>query len=164
MGFAYSGAATLAFKFFIFMKKILTFISIVMLSVISCKAGDKKEIITVEQLPKVSQQFITLHFSKVPVLSVIKETEGFKVEYEVRLQSGTQIDFDSKGEWKKVDAKTGELVPDSIIPEQIKTKVNASYPGVGIEEIEKEHGRYDVKLNNGIELHFDKNFEMRIDD
>ena len=135
-----------------------------MLSIISCKAGDRKELITVEQLPKASQQFLSLHFSKITVLSVIKEIEAFKVEYEVHLQNGTKIDFDSKGEWKKVDALAGTLVPDGIVPEPIKTKVNTSFPGAGIEEIEREHGRYEVKLNNGIELHFDKNFNMRLDD
>ena len=51
-------------------------------------------------------------------------------------------------------------VPTALIPEQIKASVKKTFPGATIIKLDRDRRGYDVKLNNGMELEFNKKFEI----
>lgn len=117
----------------------------------SCFAKDK--MITPEQLPAAARTFITTNFPDNPVLFAQKDSEFMKTRYEVRLKDGTEIDFDKKGEWDKVDCKL-KAVPAALVPQPIATYVETNFPGVQIVKIDKERHGYDIELSNDLDLKF----------
>ena len=73
----------------------------------------------------------------------------------------TKIEFRLNHEWKKVDcehATTYTSVPATLVPEQITAYVNANFQGAVIKKLEKRFMGWEVELNNGIEIEFDKSF------
>lgn len=108
--------------------------------------------ITVNDLPKNAQQFISAYFPGIETLSV-KFEDG---EYEVVLSNGTEVEFSRKGEWKDVDCHTLP-VPAGIIPTAIASYVLEKFPNNFIVKIAKERNQYEVELNNDMDLVFDQN-------
>ena len=108
--------------------------------------------ITVNDLPKNAQQFISAYFPGIETLSV-KFEDG---EYEVVLSNGTEVEFSRKGEWKDVDCHTLS-VPAGIIPTAIASYVLEKFPNNFIVKIAKERNQYEVELNNDMDLVFDQN-------
>lgn len=139
------------------MKKIfLLLISLVALSAfVSC--DDKPT--TADKLPSKAKAFLDTYFPGIDILSVVRDEDG---DYDVNLVDGTEVDFRSNGNWKKVDCH-GRLMPSGFYPANIDTYVTANYPGQYIEEIELENQRYKVGLSDEfgweteIDLIFDKN-------
>ena len=80
-------------------------------------------------------------------------------DYTVVYQSGEKIEFDKKGEWKELNCKTS-AVPTALIPEPIKASVKQTFPGAIIIKLDRDRRGYDVKLNNGMELEFNKKFQI----
>ena len=121
-------------------------------------ANDKP--ISYDQLPKKAQQFLTQHFSGAEFLSAVLD-DGV---YEVNLTNGVEVDFNSQGNWKKVDCHN-TAVPAAIIPAAITKYVKAKFPKNIIVKIEKKLNGFDVELDNDLDLKFDKNGNfLRIDD
>lgn len=113
--------------------------------------------INVANLPKPAQTFITKYFEKAKVQRVEKDFDDGQVTYEVKLSGNTEIDFDYEGNWKEVSGK----VPAGIIPAQIAASVKADFKNKRIVKIERDHhGGYEVELNNGWDIHYDKCFNV----
>lgn len=49
-----------------------------------------------------------------------------------------------------------DMIPVSMLPQTVKTFVTDHFPGINIAYAEKEHGKYEVHLNDGTELEFDR--------
>lgn len=145
------------------MKKRLIFILLFVFSFAVCSADGKKEVVNVKDIPSEAQKILNTHFANYRVSSVIKESEFTEIEFEVRFENGVEIDFDSSGIWKKIDCRMLS-VPEKLIPAEILHKVQQSFPKTKIVEIEKDRRGFDVELDNGIDLKFDKIFNMKIDD
>jgi len=107
--------------------------------------------IPVEQLPQAAKTFVKKYFPQNTIIYAEREL----LSYEARLDDGTEIDFDRKGNWDKVDCQFNP-VPDAIIPDPIKNYVQRQFPNVDIVKIDKERHGYDVELANDIELKFNK--------
>ena len=85
-------------------------------------------------------------------------------DYTVMFQSGEKVEFDKKGNWREFSCKSSS-VPAALIPEQIKAQVKKTFPGATIIKLDRDRRGYDVKLNNGMDLEFNKKFEIvEIDD
>ena len=129
-------------------------------SFVSCK----DVIITADKLPAAAQTFIKEYFPGSDISYAKKDKELTKTTYEVVLQDGTEIDFDSKGQWDKIDCKRA-TVPAKLIPDAIATYVQTNFPGQAIVKIDKELFGYEIELLNDLELKFDKNGRLvNIDD
>ena len=127
-------------------------------------ASCKDTIISPDQLPAAAQAFIKEHFPESTISFAKKDAELSGTTYEVTLQDGTEIDFNSKGEWDKVDCKRA-AVPAALIPAFIAEYVQTSFPGQIIVKIDKERYGYEIELGNDLELKFDKNGNLlNIDD
>ncbi|MGL5636403.1 MAG: PepSY-like domain-containing protein [Bacteroidales bacterium] len=127
------------------------------------QASDGK-LIEKSQLPVKSQQFLNEYFNR-SVVSYVKEDEDFfNKEYDVVFTDGTKIEFAKNGEWKSISCKQTE-VPLRLVPAKIINHLKTNHPGYRIMELEKDRRGYELKLTNGLELNFDKNFVLtEIDD
>ena len=68
-------------------------------------------------------------------------------------------EFNKKGKWTELDCKTS-AVPTSLIPEQIRATVQQTFPGATIIKIDRVRKGYEVKLNNRMEMKFNKRFNI----
>lgn len=127
----------------------------------NCRAmADNDKIITQEQLPEGAKTFLKSHFANLAVSFVKQDTELLSKSYEVLLENGTRLEFDSKGQWQEVDGR-GRAIPTAFIPTAILAEVAQRYPQQAIVKIEKtDRGRYEVELISGVELLFGKDFKF----
>jgi hypothetical protein len=117
--------------------------------------ADNDRVITFDQLPQEAQTLLMTHFAdKVPLVIT---ADGH--DYNVMYQSGEKVEFDKKGRWKELDCKVS-AVPTALIPEQIKNNVKTTFPGATIIKLDRDRRGYDVKLNNGLDLEYNKKFEV----
>ena len=129
-----------------------------MASTLTAFAGNDR-IITVAELPAVSQQFIKTHFAGVEV-SYVK----FDKDYKVVFVNGSKVEFAKNGQWTDVDCKYGE-VPAAIVPQQIRDRVAKDFAGRKIVSIDRDKRGYEVALDNGLDLKFDMKFRLiEVDD
>lgn len=140
-------------------KRMLMMLTFVLTMCIPVMA-DNDRVITFDQLPAQAQTLLKKHFAdKVPLIVTV-DWDDYKVMY----QSGEKVEFDKKGNWKEFECKTS-AVPSALIPEQIKAKVKTTFPGATILKLDRDRRGYSVKLNNGMEIEFDKKFQVaEIDD
>lgn len=135
-------------------KILLTLIAVVGMSAMAM-AGDTYTR-DASVLPKAAQDAIERNFkAKVNIVKVEKEL-GRVTEYEVVLTDGSEISFDSKGNWDNVEVGASSTVPSAFIPAEISTYVKKNHKGERIVGIDKERGGYEVELSNGIEIKFNK--------
>lgn len=141
----------------------MTMLALLMLTITGASA--QKKVITFEKLPVKTQTFIKKHFSEKDVAAVMMDTEYLlKKEYKVVLKNGSKIEFDSDGEWEKVEMKA-TAVPQGLIPQKISTYIQKSFPNTFVKEIKRERSGYEVEISNGLELEFSKKGEfIRVDD
>ena len=141
------------------MKKIL---SLLVLAIVAVQFSWAADVITkdMNQLPLPARNFINRHFTKPEVSHIKIDKEMLEAtKYEVLLTDGTEIEFDSKGNWEEVDCKhTSVLV--AIIPAAIQKYVTTNYPDAKVLKIERDKKDYEVKLSNRTELKFDLKFNL----
>ncbi|MBP5629825.1 MAG: PepSY-like domain-containing protein [Bacteroidaceae bacterium] len=117
--------------------------------------ADDDRVITFEQLPAQAQTMLKKYFAdKVPLVVTVDMDD-----YTVLYQSGEKVEFDKKGNWREINCKTSS-VPSALIPEQIKAVVKQTYPGATIIKIDRDRRGYDIKLNNGLDIEFNRNFQV----
>lgn len=143
-------------------KTVLALVCLLACNLTACSQAD--EIITVDRLPKVAQEFITTHFADSEVSYCKKDYEGASYTYEVKFTNGYDLEFAKNGEWLDVDCNH-QAVPEAIVPAAILSYVQAHFANCFIVEIQREARTYEVELNNDVQLVFDKNGNFkRIDD
>jgi len=135
---------------------LLAFVMTMSLPVMS----DNDRVITFDQLPAPAQTMLKQHFGDKVPLVITADRSDFNVMY----QSGEKVEFDKKGNWREIECKRSS-VPEALVPEQIKAAVKKSFPGTTIQKIDRDRRGYDVELDNGLDLEFNKKFQMvEIDD
>lgn len=122
------------------------------------KADDDRAI-TVNQLPQKAQEFIKQYFPKNEISLAKMEKDFWEKKYEVVFVNGEKVEFLKDGSWEKVDCKYS-AVPAEIVPQAIKDYVSKHYPEAIILKIERDSKTYEVKLNNKLELEFNKAFQL----
>ena len=108
-------------------------------------------------LPQNILDYITENY---PGLTIVEAEIEDDQNYEIELSDGTELIFNSQGEFLGVDNDENEFGDEDIdpsdLPQNILDFISANYPGVGIEEAELENnGNYEVELENDVELIFD---------
>lgn len=142
------------------MKKIL---SLLVLAIVAVQFAFAADVITkdINQLPLSARNFINSHFAKPQVSHIKIDSEMMSKKYEVLLADGTEIDFDSKGNWTEVDAKKGK-VPASIVPAFVNDYLKANnFTNEFITKIEQNRKGFEVELNTDLSFKFDKNGKFR---
>ncbi|MBQ2514163.1 MAG: PepSY-like domain-containing protein [Bacteroidales bacterium] len=108
--------------------------------------------ISPDKLPAQAKQFVAANFNGVNVLSVQRDGLG----YDVILHDGTSLEFSHNGQWTKVDCGLNPL-PVGVLPANIAQYVSANFPANYATKIKYDDRRYEVDMNNNLELRFDKN-------
>ena len=136
------------------MKKILILSLVILTSAVCALARDtiSRDAST---LPKSAQSAISKNFkAKVSLIKIDKDF-GRVSEYDVTLSDGTEISFDSKGNWKEVEVATDTSVPSAFLPKNVVNSVKKNHVGTRIVGIEKERNGFEVTLSNDIDMKFD---------
>ena len=87
-------------------------------------------------------------------------------QFEVHLDNGKELVFDSQGNFLGVDDDGDDNFGDedysvSSLPQNILSFIENNYPGVSIEKAEKEsNGNFEIELNNDLKLIFDAEGEF----
>ena len=129
--------------------------AMVMMMSLTMSADDDDRVITYEQLPETAQSLLKQHFAKKVPLVVTADWDDFTVVYE----SGEKVEFNKNGEWKSIECRTSK-VPAAVVPEQIIDYVTKNYPGKSVVKIERHRSVYEVKISNGMEIEFNRNFQV----
>ncbi len=144
------------------MKRILRILMIAICCMVSCNmaanAGNDKPI-AVNALPIKAQTLLSNHFNNQKVMLATIESGVVNRSYDVVLQNGTKLEFDKKGNLTEIDCKQG-TVPDQLIPQAIKNYLMANYAGQSVKKIEMNKNEYEVELANGLDLTFNKHFQL----
>lgn len=129
------------------------FIGIVLTNT-SCNSGKKTMFMN---------NFVQTYFPNMEIIASIKDGFG----YDVTLSDYTQISFEGnlfgKLDWDEVDcrhANTNTTVPAALVPAEITNLVNKLHGNQSIAKIAKDDRGWDIALTNGIELEFDKRFNV----
>lgn len=140
------------------MKKMVLFFACVFTLVANVSA-DNYQPITREQLPEKAQAFLTAHFADAKISLARKEIDVLELNYDVIFTNGNKVEFDRKGNWTEVDCIASPL-PAGIVPAAIERVIKAQYPGAKVTKIERDHREYEVKLDNRVELTFNKKMQL----
>lgn len=133
-------------------------------SLSACNHEDKK-VIQFGELPQAAQTFVDTHFADKQVSIVYHDTELADKDYEVIFTDGANIDFSKKGEWTEVEDRDTNGVPTAIMLQGIVDYVSTNFAGQYVVQLGKERSNYEVELNNGVEMVFDKDGQfLRYDD
>ncbi len=132
------------------MKQIRIFFMTLVALMMSAVAFADDTPIPVEQLPAAAKTFVSTNFPSSKIIYAEKDWNS----YECRLNNGVKIEFNKKGNWKKVDGHMSAVVPAALVPETIQQYVTVNFPGCSITKIDKERYGYETKLSNDIDLKF----------
>jgi hypothetical protein len=138
------------------MKKIQAILLLVAMMALSFNAkADHDQVITFDQMPEAAQTLLRQHFAnKVPLVVTVDWDD-----YTIRYESGEKVEFDKQGNWKEIDCRATQ-VPVELIPEQIKSNIQATFPGAIILKLDRNRRGYEVKLNNGLEVEYSPTFDV----
>ena len=125
---------------------------------IVANAGNDKPI-NVNELPAKAQTLLSRHFKGQKVMLATIESGVVSRSYDVVLRNGTKLEFDKKGNLTEIDCKQG-IVPSQLIPQPIKNYLKENYRGETVRKIELNKKEYEVELTNGIDLTFNKHFQL----
>lgn len=122
-------------------------------------SADSDKPVTVSELPSAAQAVLTSSFAKHRVALAKMDTDLLDRNYDVFFVNGDKVEFDRKGQWLEIVSKQ-DGVPTELVPAEILKYLATAQAGVKIIKIERERGRYEVTLANGIEYTFNKKFQV----
>lgn len=142
------------------MKKILFAAFLLVAGIFTASADDRERPINIDQLPKNAQAFLAENFKDLKVAFASENPKYVGSEYEVVYTDRTEVDFNTDGEWESVERRY-DAVPASIVPAKISDYVtNMGMDGQYIRKIERGRYTWEVELSNGLEIKFDKQFNV----
>lgn len=106
-----------------------------------------------EQLPATAQEFVKTYFSDYKIQYVFCDKEFADVDYKVRFEDGTEIEFNAKGDWTDVSSKH-KCIPTGFILKEINNYVEINHGDMCITDIEREFNRITIELNDSLEIEF----------
>ena len=140
------------------MKKIFIAAALLFAGISTAFAGNDRPL-TLDKLPAAAQTFLKSHFAELTLAYAVEDAE-----YEVLYTDRTEVEFDSDGAWTSVGSRYA-AVPADIVPEQIKSYVAQTFPNQQVRKIERKRYSWEIELSNGLEIEFDKQFNVTdIDD
>ena len=144
------------------MKRMIRILMIAICCMLTCNmaanAGNDKPI-SVNALPVKAQTLLNNHFNGQKVMLATIESGVVSRSYDVVLQNGTKLEFDKKGNLTEINCKQG-IVPALLIPQAIKNYLKDNYAGQSVKKIEMNKNEYEVELANGLDLTFNKHFQV----
>ncbi len=141
------------------MKKYFAAAALLFAGITASFADGRERPITLDQLPAAAQEFLSANFKNLTLAFAIEDPQFIGSEYEVTYTDRTEVDFDNDGAWTSVECRYA-AVPEAIVPAQIRDYVAKSFAGQTIRKIERNKYTWEAELMNGLEIKFDKNFQV----
>jgi hypothetical protein len=132
-----------------------SFIATLMQSVLSIANISNRKTVFADQLPMAAKSFITNYFQGKSIAFVEKNNDMLANGYTVSLNNGTNVSFNSKGEWTKI-SNMSEQLPASFIPDAIYRFAFFCFPLASITMINRRATGYYVGLSNEVVLKFNR--------
>lgn len=117
--------------------------------------ADHDQVITFNQLPAAAQALHKQYFANKVPLVITVDWDDYTVVYD----SGEKVEFDKQGEWKDIECRTS-VVPSALVPEAIKKHLKSTFPGTSVLKLDRNRRGYEVKLNNGLEVEYNRSFQV----
>lgn len=133
----------------IYMRKFLLTFLFVFSSFSYCLS--EEIIISPNELPDNIKTFVQKYF---PGTSIMYAEIDYN-EYDIRLNSGTEIEFDRSGEWKEI--KAYQNFPTELLPKAAVKAIKKTYPDAFIIKAERIWNGFEIKTNNMMEIYIDNN-------
>lgn len=121
--------------------------------------ADNDKPISVNALPAKAQSLLNQHFNGQKVMLATIESGVISKSYDVVLKNGTKLEFNKKGNLTEIDCKQA-TVPANLIPQAIKDYLKDNYAGQSVKKIEIKRNEYEIELSNGLDLTFNKHFQL----
>ena len=121
--------------------------------------ADADKPIQVKELPAKAQTILSQHFKNQKVALATIETGLLEKNYDVVLNNGTKMEFDKNGNLTEIECKQ-DAVPAALIPNAINTYLQQTYPEYKVRKFEMKRNEYEVELTNGLEITFNKQFQV----
>ena len=121
--------------------------------------ADNDKPISVNARPAKAQSLLNQHFNGQKVMLATIESGVISKSYDVVLKNGTKLEFDKKGNLTEIDCKQA-TVPANLIPQAIKDYLKDNYAGQSVKKIEIKRNEYEIELSNGLDLTFNKHFQL----
>ena len=131
-------------------KNILTLVMAIFLSVTTLAQNGMTKF---EQLPATAQEFVKTYFGDYKIQYVFCDKEFIDIDYKLRFEDGTEIEFNSKGEWTNVSGEQ-KCIPTGFILKEITDYVATYHNDMCITDIERDFNRITVELNDTLEIEF----------
>ena len=105
-------------------------------------------------LPPKITQFINANFAGAQIMYAEQDFDSF----EVKLNTGVELDFYANGDWKEV--KTYQNFPTQILPAAVDQAVKNAHPQAFIVKAEKTWNGYEIKTSNMMEIYVTPNGQI----
>ena len=138
--------------------KILSMILLASLFMMSCSSDDDDNLNTAREK---MEQIAKKHYPENKVIQTKEITYKGGKAFEIKLEGDIELKFDGNGDLIEVESKT--RIPDSLIPTKILDFISKYYPDNYIIEWELEDDHQEVKLDNGVELEFEREGVSEVD-
>ena len=106
-----------------------------------------------EQLPTTAQEFVKTYFSDYTIQHIFCDKEFADIDYKIRFEDGTEIEFNAQGEWTDISSKQ-KCIPTGFILTKITNFVEMNHKGLCITGIERDFYRITIELNDSLEIEF----------
>lgn len=93
------------------MKSLTTLFFTYCILLVSFTTNAQESIITKKQLPLSAQKLISTHFSDKIIDYIVADKELISTDYSVKFADGSEIDFNSEGNWTEIDCKEMRFLP-----------------------------------------------------
>lgn len=116
---------------------------------------DTPETVDNTSLPQTARDFCALYY---PGASIAATSVDYSnLCYEVELNDGTEVEFDSRGQWSEVSAGSRNVIPESVLGQLLPVRSYRELASRGllgsVEKLERQDtGVYEVELRG---VHYD---------
>ena len=143
------------------LKSLLLALLACLFTLTSCekKESEDKKMIEFTSLPTKIQQMVAEYFPTLQVAAALRDKSSRDDAYDVIFTDGTQLEFSRKCDLTKVLCISFP-VPEDLLPNPVRDYLTINYPENYVTEWSKDDSRWEAKLNNGLELIFDKNYQF----
>ena len=107
-----------------------------------------------QSLPQNIQSFVANNFPGAGIIFAERDFDSF----EVKLNNGSELDFDKSGNWKEI--KSYDKFPVQVLPGAVVNSVKAAHPQATIIKAERKWGGFEIKTSNNMEIMVQENGQI----
>lgn len=145
------------------------FLILLICGMLTFMANAQVKVVQKNKMPKPIVNFVNTNYNDREVLAYQIDFTNYNFkhveDYEVLYENGTKLEFLKNGSLKSIDCGRLDYVKWHILPEEIKYFIRRRFPRYFVVEYSIEYkwnkaNEFELKLNNGLELTFNKKYKV----